>query len=310
MSNDVIYEEVIENPYGFIYITTNMCDGKRYLGQKKFDNEWQNYLGSGTVFKRAVKKYGKENFVRNIIDIAYSDNELNQKEYDYSVFLNVVDSNDWYNLVYGGGTTTGYHASNETKRKIGNKAKERFANPENHPMYGKDGLKGESNPMFGISPKERMDKGTYEQWYDNHKEYWDSLSDKMKGKHMWKDDQHPLLGKHHSEETRKKISDAAKKRYAKKENNPMYGKHLSEETKRKIKENRPDQSGANHPNSYQVLCVETNQVFGSVTDAGKAMKIRRHYISDVCKGNRDNVKGYHFKYISKQEYNEIIDERN
>ena len=67
MSNDVIYEEVIENPYGFIYITTNMCDGKRYLGQKKFDNEWQNYLGSGTVFKRAVKNMEKKILLETLL---------------------------------------------------------------------------------------------------------------------------------------------------------------------------------------------------------------------------------------------------
>ncbi|WP_373854704.1 hypothetical protein [Clostridium arbusti] len=27
----------IENPYGFIYITTNMVNGKKYIGQKMFD---------------------------------------------------------------------------------------------------------------------------------------------------------------------------------------------------------------------------------------------------------------------------------
>ena len=26
------------NPYGFIYLTTNYINGKRYIGQKKFDN--------------------------------------------------------------------------------------------------------------------------------------------------------------------------------------------------------------------------------------------------------------------------------
>ena len=130
MSNDVIYEEVIKDPYGFIYITTNMCDGKRYLGQKRFDDEWQNYLGSGTVFKRAIKKYGKENFVRNIIDIAYSEDELNQKEYDYSVFLDVVESNDWYNLVYGGGATSGYKFSDEQKKKMSESRKGRVLSEE------------------------------------------------------------------------------------------------------------------------------------------------------------------------------------
>ena len=40
-----------------------------------------------------------------------------------------------------------------------------------------------------------------------------------------------MLGKHHSEETRKKIGEAEKG-----EKNPMYGKHHSEETRRKMRE--------------------------------------------------------------------------
>ena len=53
----------IENPYGFIYITTNMVNGKRYIGQKKFCDGWKTYLGSGKLLKEAIKKYGKENLV-------------------------------------------------------------------------------------------------------------------------------------------------------------------------------------------------------------------------------------------------------
>lgn len=113
-------EKVIEEPYGFIYITTNMVNGKRYLGQKKIgkNNSWKNYLGSGTKFREDVKIFGKENFLRNIVCICYSPEELNMAEYEMSIFLNVVESDDWYNLCYGGGTICGFHHSDETKQKI------------------------------------------------------------------------------------------------------------------------------------------------------------------------------------------------
>ena len=108
----------LRDPYGFIYITTNLVNGKRYLGRRKFTEKWDNYLGSGTAFKRALKKYKRHNFRRNIIAICYSDEELNRAEYELSVFFDAVRSKDWYNIVYGGSTTTGLHHSNETKQKL------------------------------------------------------------------------------------------------------------------------------------------------------------------------------------------------
>ena len=114
---NVIYRE-IKDPYGFIYITTNLVNGKRYLGQKMFDEKWKKYLGSGVAFKSAVKKYGKENFHRDIIYICYSKEELNQIEYELSVFFDVVESDDWYNLVLGGGSTNCLRHSEATKKKL------------------------------------------------------------------------------------------------------------------------------------------------------------------------------------------------
>lgn len=94
----------IKNPYGFIYITTNLINGKKYIGQKKFDNasRWKSYLGSGFHLINAVKYYGKENFIREIIDIAYSAEDLNRKEEEYIKYLNAVDSESYYNMIEGG----------------------------------------------------------------------------------------------------------------------------------------------------------------------------------------------------------------
>lgn len=94
----------IINPYGFIYITTNMYNGKRYIGQKKFDTDsrWKSYFGSGYHLLRVIKKYGKENFVRDIVQIAYSEEELNKLEYEWIRNYNAVKSEDYYNLIDGG----------------------------------------------------------------------------------------------------------------------------------------------------------------------------------------------------------------
>ena len=95
--------EVI-NPYGFIYVITNMINGKRYIGQKKFDNasRWVSYMGGGKHLRVAQEKYGVENFKRDIIKICYSMEETNESEYEIIKSLNAVESDSYYNVIDGG----------------------------------------------------------------------------------------------------------------------------------------------------------------------------------------------------------------
>lgn len=85
-----------------------MINGKRYIGQKKFDIEgrWRSYLGSGVHLQNAFKKYGKDKFIRNIVDIAHSLDELNQKEIRWIENYDAVNNDDYYNATDGGGTST------------------------------------------------------------------------------------------------------------------------------------------------------------------------------------------------------------
>ena len=278
---DVIKREIID-PYGFIYITTNLVNGKRYLGQRTFTQGWQNYLGSGTAFKRALKKYGEENFHKDIIYICYSQEELNQVEYELSVFLDVVESDNFYNLVYGGGTSRGWHQSQETRDKIGQKAKDRLLDPKNHPMYGKSGLAGEKNPMFGVSPKERMDEEKYQQWYEKHIPYWESYSSKLKGKHMWGDGPNPNIGKHLSDEQKEFLSQNAKNRFKNPENHPMYGKHHSEESLRKMSEAKKNKTPMHL--CIPVYCIELHQCFYASAAVESTLHICALGVSKCCRG--------------------------
>jgi len=57
---------------------------------------------------------------------------------------------------------------------------------------------------------------------------------------------HPMKGKKHSKESKKKMSRSAKENLKDKKNHPMYGKKHTKETIQKIKENQPNTSGKNN----------------------------------------------------------------
>ena len=90
----------INDPYGFIYITTNLIDGKRYVGQRKFSNGWQTYLGSGKILQQAIKKYGRKNFKCELIENCETKEDLDNKEMYWIAFYR--NKSDCYNITEGG----------------------------------------------------------------------------------------------------------------------------------------------------------------------------------------------------------------
>ena len=106
-----------EGAYGFIYMTTNLLNGKMYIGQRQFYGSWQTYLGSGRGIVMAVEKYGRENFHRDCVDIAYSREELDQKEIMWIDECDAARSELFYNIAIGGRTACNLMAGLSPQRK-------------------------------------------------------------------------------------------------------------------------------------------------------------------------------------------------
>lgn len=51
----------------YVYIITNTINGKKYIGSSRKPQIDENYYGSGKAIKDALKKYGKNNFTRDIL---------------------------------------------------------------------------------------------------------------------------------------------------------------------------------------------------------------------------------------------------
>ena len=83
-----------------VYKTTNQINGKIYVGRQLHDNP--NYIGSGKIMRHAIKKYGKSNFKKEILEQCSSVSELNEKEKYWVSKLNATDKSVGYNIMNGG----------------------------------------------------------------------------------------------------------------------------------------------------------------------------------------------------------------
>lgn len=295
---------IVNNPkgYGFIYITTNKINGRKYIGQKKYDKhrKWVNYLGSGKALKEAIAKYGQANFDRQIIAVAKSPDELNELEERYISKHNAVEDDMYYNMVEGGGTVAGLKCSEETRKLLG----KAFRGKNNY-FYGKKFI-GEKNPFYGKRHTEearaRMSEahtgktawnkgktGIYSQ------ETLEKMSLAKKGiplseehkRHIRESqsgENHPMFGKNHTEETKEKIRQKA------------LGRKASAETRAKMSEAQKGEKGHNYGKrgskwhgAKKVICVTTGKTFGSIIEAGEYYNCNRSDITQNCKGNRKSA---------------------
>ena len=91
-----------QEKYGYIYKTTNIINGRKYIGQHKKQELDLYYKGSNKKLIEDIKKIGRDNFRVEILEWCYSKEQLDEREKFWIGYFNAEEDPEYYNI-YGGG---------------------------------------------------------------------------------------------------------------------------------------------------------------------------------------------------------------
>jgi len=159
--------------FGYIYITTNNINNKKYIGKHE-SNKIDNYLGSGTLLTRSIKKYGIEHFKKEILFVAETEEELNRLEIKTILEHNAVKNSDYYNISEGGtGGNTLAGKSQDEMYKFGQQVKNRW---KNYSSIELDEIKDKISKKLLGKPKSAVHKDNIRNSKKNKSRNWTNVS--------------------------------------------------------------------------------------------------------------------------------------
>ena len=161
------------NKYGYIYCTTDLKNGMKYIGQKKSDVFIQTYKGSGRIIRNKLKN-NFDRFRVDLIEWCYSKEELNKCEEDWTKAVGLYPLS--YNLRQGG-MQSGLSDDTRKKISIAQKGKTRGKYSEERKNNISKSLKGVKH-NWKIEPSRFRGK--------NHtKEAKDKIKERSLGSHWY-----------------------------------------------------------------------------------------------------------------------------
>ena len=245
-----------------LYQTTNVCNGKIYIGVHKLKNtsKSRNYLGSGYALKPAIKKYGRENFTRVTLaefscskDAYFAEAGMVTEEF--------LKREDTYNISLGG--REGRPHTPESRAKLSAAHKGKIISPETRAKLS-TATKGR--------PKSEEHKAKIAAAHSRPET-------KAKLRAANGGANHHLYGKHHTEATKAKIS----------------AFRSTEEFKAKFGASR---SGEKHP--MCVAVVVNGVYYPTLKFAGEAEKVFPTTVSDRIANTKPKWEGWRYATESEK----------
>ena len=113
--------EMIGDYVGFVYLITDLSNGKKYVGKKTLmskrklpplkgktrrrtkivETDWQDYYGSSEEVKNLVEERGRDQFKREILHLCNGKGEMSYLELKEQVDREVLFRDDYYNAFIG-----------------------------------------------------------------------------------------------------------------------------------------------------------------------------------------------------------------
>ena len=284
---------------GYIYLIIDLTNWKKYVGQHHYHLEKldSNYHGSGTIISKIYKK--RPHTLKEVyLKTCYTQEELDEWEQYYIEFYNTLSPNG-YNLQEGG---RGGVPSEDARRKM-SKAHKGLCAGEKHPMFGKHHSEESKKKMSNA----KKGKPSHNKGKPMSEETKKKLSESKKG--LLSGEKNPMFGKHHSDETKQKISKVHKGKHISEEQkkklssalkgrtSPNKGKPMSEEQKKKLRE-----ANTNGKQSKRVLQLTLDDEFvrewESTNECGRN-GFNQGNVAACCRGKLKSAYGFKWCYAEE-----------
>ena len=168
--------------YNYVYLITNQQNGKKYIGKHSTDNLDDNYMGSGIIIQKILKK-NPSILKKEIIEMCSSEEESFEKEKYWTQYYNAYKSQNFYNLNEGG------------KGNSSNIMKERWEQG----VYNTKQFKQKQSQI--MTERMKNDTNLLTKRKEGWNNWWNNLT--LQEKQKWKctGQKNGMYGKHHSQKS-------------------------------------------------------------------------------------------------------------